>query len=562
MARIFSLVFLAVLLSAMPVFSADLSPESRITAVTVYPGSALVTREAGVDLPAGASSVSITGLPPGIDATSITASGRGGFAIEGVEIRSVISTQAADPRVSALERKIEEAEAVIEGIDGEIQSLEASGTFLGNLGARTQEALNQQIQRGSIAAEAIESLIAAFNRQSISLSRDLQAARARKRDANRTLEKLQQELGELQSLGQNNTYTAVVSVSASAAVKGAVSIRYTVDGAGWEPVYDGRGLIAEGKARLTYSAMVRQSTGEEWKDVELTLSTAQPALGASVPDPEPWYLRPIEPPGRGFARAERNVPAAAPSPAQASTSMVMVSEVGADYGDDYIELAGNPRDLSGWVLTTSINAGVNASFTVPSRVTILSDNQARKVRILEQDFASRFTYRTVPARSERVYVVAKFPNTTSAFLLGGAVSVYQGSDYVGKGALKNAASGETVELQLGVDPSITVTRKPIEEMTDPSAGAFSRDRTRTQQRFRIELANLRTTAVVVNVYDRCPVSQNDEIRVERLRGTVEPTEVREDGILRWEITLAPGERKVIEHGYRIDRPTSMRIPGL
>src|SRR5947208_10334362 len=36
--------------------------------------------------------------------------------------------------------------------------------------------------------------------------------------------------------------------------------------------------------------MVQQSTGEEWKNVSLSLSTARPSLASVLPELDPWYL--------------------------------------------------------------------------------------------------------------------------------------------------------------------------------------------------------------------------------------------------------------------------------
>ncbi len=60
--------------------------------------------------------------------------------------------------------------------------------------------------------------------------------------------------------------------------------------AGWQPSYDVR-LAADGKsADLTFRALVRQQTGEDWTGVDLNLSTARPSAGGAPPELYPWRI--------------------------------------------------------------------------------------------------------------------------------------------------------------------------------------------------------------------------------------------------------------------------------
>ena len=73
-----------------------------------------------------------------------------------------------------------------------------------------------------------------------------------------------------------------------------IELTYVVQNARWQPLYDLR--LAGANLEVTYLAQVAQNTGEEWGDVSLTLSTAQPALALLIPELEPWYIQPRMPP--------------------------------------------------------------------------------------------------------------------------------------------------------------------------------------------------------------------------------------------------------------------------
>jgi uncharacterized protein (TIGR02231 family) len=70
-----------------------------------------------------------------------------------------------------------------------------------------------------------------------------------------------------------------------------------VNGAGWQPLYDLRLQEEEGQPwlELGYLAEVTQQTGEIWQDMQLSLSTARPALAGRIPELDPWYIRPQPP---------------------------------------------------------------------------------------------------------------------------------------------------------------------------------------------------------------------------------------------------------------------------
>src|SRR5690606_19687868 len=96
---------------------------------------------------------------------------------------------------------------------------------------------------------------------------------------NETLVKVQRQFQEQNDLLQRNTSEVVVTIDAEAAGNGQLTLSYVVANAGWAPLYDIRGESTSKPLKLQYKANVYQSTGEDWNNVRLTLSTGNPALG-------------------------------------------------------------------------------------------------------------------------------------------------------------------------------------------------------------------------------------------------------------------------------------------
>src|SRR5207248_10089979 len=77
---------------------------------------------------------------------------------------------------------------------------------------------------------------------------------------------------------------AVIVVDKKDAAAGKVRLNYLVDSASWLPQYKFRAGKAKEPVQVEYLAAVIQQTGEDWPNVNIILSTAQPMLNASPPD--------------------------------------------------------------------------------------------------------------------------------------------------------------------------------------------------------------------------------------------------------------------------------------
>ena len=71
-----------------------------------------------------------------------------------------------------------------------------------------------------------------------------------------------------------------------------LSLKYIVSGASWTPQYDLRATIPSDEknkpsVHLHYRASIAQTTGEDWTDVNLSLSTATPIRASEIPSLKP-----------------------------------------------------------------------------------------------------------------------------------------------------------------------------------------------------------------------------------------------------------------------------------
>jgi hypothetical protein len=69
-----------------------------------------------------------------------------------------------------------------------------------------------------------------------------------------------------------------------------LELEYFVPGARWKPAYDLHYASARGQIRVETAAVVEQTTGEDWTDTVLLLSTAMPGRGIDLPELLTWTL--------------------------------------------------------------------------------------------------------------------------------------------------------------------------------------------------------------------------------------------------------------------------------
>ena len=105
------------------------------------------------------------------------------------------------------------------------------------------------------------------------------------------LRKMNKQLTELNQKADISTSEIHVTVNAKETTNSNFVITYLVKQAGWFPTYDIRVKDISSPINLQYKANVFQSSGEDWKDIKLFLSTGNPNESGTKPVVNPWYLK-------------------------------------------------------------------------------------------------------------------------------------------------------------------------------------------------------------------------------------------------------------------------------
>lgn len=264
--------------------------ETKIEKVVVFRSGAQVIRKGKANLSTGKSQLIFKGISPKINPQSIQVKGEGDFTVLSVVHQlNTLEEQNKRTEIDALEQ---EQKKLVEDIQREKALLEVY---------KQEEAMllkNQDIkgeQNGLKTSDLREALD--FHRQ-----RQIEI-QSKQLDIQKTVKDLGQQLGkinkQLLNLNQNkdlSTGEVLVTVNSKTAVNAAFTLTYFVQNAAWYPTYDIRVKDIDKPLVIDYKANVAQASGEDWTEVKLTLSSADPNLGGQKPTIPVWYLQNYSPP--------------------------------------------------------------------------------------------------------------------------------------------------------------------------------------------------------------------------------------------------------------------------
>src|SRR5690606_11191306 len=129
-----------------------------------------------------------------------------------------------------------------------------------------------------------------YRKRTLEINQAITKLKKEKRKLSETIETLKFQLVELNYNENQRSNQVVVLLDSDEAKSIDFSLKYLVSDCGWAATYDLSAVDINQKINLKYKAQVYNNTGNDWKDIDLTLSTGDPNLSASHPELSPWYL--------------------------------------------------------------------------------------------------------------------------------------------------------------------------------------------------------------------------------------------------------------------------------
>ncbi|MEI6209928.1 MAG: DUF4139 domain-containing protein [Desulfuromonadales bacterium] len=533
-------------------FSADLkriAVSARITSVTVYADRALTTRTTTLSLKPGSYLIAFEGLPTLIQDDSVRVGGKGNAAatIVGLEVKRSFLEQSGEKRVKELDEEIRGLDRRSGALDAKKIGLTSQKAFLESIRVAWGDRISKELAIGRpTSAELLDasSFVGAGVTKIEEQTRDIEIEKKSIKDKIDALRRQKDE-----STGSRRKENKKVEVLVEIIREGNLTLDLTavIGQAAWEPSYDVRLSPDVSTAELTFRAMVRQQTGEDWDNIDLTLSTARPATGGAPPELYPWHIsffRPQPP-----MQAEMVMAAPAPAPVRAKKAKMMSAK-----SDDAIA-----EEMPADFVTAQISdEHSSVAFHITRPLDIPSDGTQHGTVVAMELLPVSMEYMALPKLAPYVFLKSEILNKATYPLLPGKVNTFTGNTYTGSSQLKKVAAGEKFDLFFGTDDQVTVKREELKQHKE--AGMFSKNR--VSYRYRIELANFRKEPVTVTLRDQLPVAGNEEIKVSLDEPSIKPDEVKNDGTVTWKAPLRGGEKKELTFGIVVEYPKDREITGL
>jgi uncharacterized protein (TIGR02231 family) len=318
-----------------------------------------------------------------------------------------------------------------------------------------------------------------------------------------------------------------------------------VNNAGWTPIYDLRAMNTKSPVQLNYKANVFQSTGEEWKNVRLKLSTANPSLGGLKPELNTWYLDFYQAQYSTSQKLKGRVAGVRSSPAPEADMQMSEREesMPAETVADYVR---------------TIETTLNTEFDIMLPYTVSSGNKPTLVDVKVHEVKADYVYSVAPKLDKDAFLIANAVGWEDFNLLPGEANIFFEGTFVGKSFIDPNSIKDTLAISLGRDKRIVVKR---EKLKDFSAKKMIGTNQRALYAFEISVRNTKNEVVKIKVEDQIPVSQNSQIEItaEDVGGAKYNSVT---GKLTWDITLQSNETKKLIYKYEVKFPKDKVVAGL
>ncbi|MBE8518656.1 DUF4139 domain-containing protein [Amycolatopsis sp. H6(2020)] len=513
--------------------------EAPITAVTVYPQQARITRRGKAPLDGGPR-LEFAGLPPALDPGSVRVTGSGPALITGVDVRTEWHADPADPALQALVEQRRADQATLDGVLDDEAAETMKVDLLTSLAKRSGGSFAKALAAGTAEPSRVAEVTDA-------LSSRLASALKARRVLSERIARLREDLAALDrridsqgaQTGRDSTSVTVELEISDTAAEAELELSYVVPGASWEPGYDIR--VRGTDVTVVSYGLVSQYTGEDWPECELALSTARPAVSVVVPELQPWYLDRVLP-----------VPVA-PAAAYGAAGGGAPEGMRRDFAASSASLASLAPKLA------SVEQGTTAVTYRPSRpVAVPSGASGHRTTLAQLSLTAELGYVTAPVLAEEAYLRASVKNTSEHALRPGRASVFHDAEFVGTTVLEPWAPGEELELALGADDRIRVERELVRRTASKATLSGQK---RREAEYRISVGNHGPRPAVVTVLDQAPVSRDDTITVRDVKTSPEPVETSALGEFTWRLTLEPGKTGVVTLSYRVDVAKGVELSG-
>ena len=508
--------------------------ESKVVEATIFFSGAELVHKSEAQLKKGSNSVIIRGLASYVDANSIRIKANNGVLVSSFEY---IIESGDNDEILAMRSAIAMAQNELDKIRSEIR-----------INSELKQMLNKSIEKSVSGGEnglSIEDVMKAmdyYDKKNKDIETSLFAQRDREKEMVKKIEEMNRDLNaKIQQVNLSRGALKLTVTSPSAA-KCTFDVSYFTRSASWEPYHDINVKDIDTPIKITSKARVIQTTGIEWNQVKIRLSTSVPSSGKNAPLFSPWILQ-----DRPVARVM--------SDAMRVQNKVSYSEVMEVAAVNYSENIDVQAVMDNYVVLNE-NA-VNVTYDIDLPYTIPGDGSSQNIELRNQEIQGRFKHYCAPKLDINTYMIAEIDNWERLNLLSGRANITYDGTLTGDTYINASSTMATLTLTLGIDKRVAVKREKINEMssTRTLGGDIKQEFT-----YRVTVRNNANKGIDMILKDQYPISNQKSVVVELLKETTPPSfNVEEVGVLTWENKISAGETKTYTISYSVKYPKNTSL---
>ncbi len=536
MKTLFNILFIAIIINPVFAINDTIKTDSKIKSVTIFLNGAEINRVKAVALTTGRHIVEFTELSPNIYSKNIRLSVGNGVSLLSITNKS---TKLSVP--NKLRKEIKQKKDSIKLINNKI-------ALLNNEKNAYQTEMNLLLKNNYIGTKEsgvsileLQKAADFYRSRTKEINDKMHAVDVKIAELNIVILKLNQTFIAKSYKAQKNASSIVIEVICDKTGTFNFDMKYYVSNAGWMPSYDIKAKEIGKNIDFYYNAKVYNNTGIDWNNVNLKLSTADPSQGATKPSLTPWTLNYSSSNSYEGYYQQKYVGDTEKESDRAYRT------AGAEIAADLITVE-NP--------TTSVAVSeLSSEFEIKTPYSIPANAKPYMLEVKEFNLPAEYKYIAIPKVDRDAFLLARISGWEDLDIISGNANVYMGNTYIGQSYINTRFVEDTLDLSLGRDNKVLVTRSKKQDFNSKKIIGTNRKETYT---YELIVKNNRKVPIDIEINDQLPVSQESDIDV----GILAISEAIHDdlsGKLTWEYKLQAGESKKMTISFSIKYPKNRTV---
>ena len=534
--------------------------ETKIESCVIYQRGVKVTRVGTITLPEGPHTISIE-LPEQIDPDSVRVKGKGNGMILNINVEKNFREETPREEVKILAEELNSTKKEIRRLEKQKGLLEQKKAQLGILQDNFYANFPKLFAAGESKIERLGEFTAYQGTISVATAANVRELVKKIEETKIKADILQRKL---EKVGQEQKVTTFhllkVNVTSRKASEFRLSADYQSPAASWIPLYDT--ILSETDATIKVMANCVNRTGEDWKDINLDVSTAtMTAIRAEKPSPFIVQELVVYAPSQMYAKGDLGgglapcAPAPKPCEVTASEDMDELTIKVAEEREKKEEKAPEKPKPIVREQTAQVSDAVGVqTFKLPGKVSIPSDNDPHPVTLTTTKLPSKKRLFWSSAKPDLVVAQDVLTNGEIVFLPG-KVKTYFKDEFIGETTIPLVAPNEEFKIGSRASYDVKVTKKLVDRSKEKK---LVKNKYVQSYAYAIEIKNLGKVDGLLKVYDRVPHSNSEKIKVIPEYPDLAPTKVRM-GVLKWKIELKALDTKKIRYNYSVEWDKEIQV---